>query len=178
MKWKNYTLENACYFITITVRKFVPLFQDGEVVRILFNSLEFLRHEHGLKVYAYVVMPNHIHLVAGCDAKIMNNMIGNFKSYTSRSIAEYLELNKSQLLRKFEKSAYKGQNYAIWQETFRSEVVFSEDFLKQKVDYIHNNPVKAGLVELVDDWQYSSYRQLEGDVLSGNAEFVFKVDAF
>jgi REP element-mobilizing transposase RayT len=178
MKWKNYTLENACYFITITVRKFVPLFQDDEVVRILFDSLEFLRRSDGLKVYAYVVMSNHVHLLIGCDAKIMNNMIGSFKSHTSRSIAECLELNESQFLKEFEKSAYKGQNYAIWQETFRSEVVYSDDFLKQKVYYIHNNPVKGGMVESAGDWKYSSFGQLEEGESSGDVNFGFKVDNF
>lgn len=178
MKWKNYSLENACYFITITARKFIPLFTDETVVRILFDSLEFLRRNDGLKVYAYIVMPNHIHLVVGCDSKSINNMVGGFKSYTSRSIAEYLELNNAPLLKKFEKSAYKGQNYAIWQETFRSEIIYDEAFLRQKVDYIHNNPVKGGLVESADDWQYSSCRQFECDASFGNPVSGFKVDVF
>ncbi len=171
---QNYTLENACYFITITARKFIPLFRDEEVVRILFDSLEYLRHKDGLKVYAYVVMPNHIHLVVGCDSKAMNDIVGSFKSYTSRSIAEYLELNDEQRLKEIQKVAYKGQSYAIWQETFRSEVICDEAFLRQKVDYIHNNPVKGGLVESVDDWQHSSYAQLQGD----NFVLGFKVDNF
>jgi len=176
MKWKNYSLENACYFITVTARKFIPLFQGAEVVRILFDSLEFQRRNNGLKVYAYVVMPNHIHLVVGSDPKIMNNVIGCFKSYTSRSIAEYLDVNDAQLLKKLQNSAYKGQSYAVWQETFRSEVIYGEVFLKQKVDYIHNNPVKSGLVESADDWKYSSYRQLEGDALLDNIIFEFELD--
>jgi hypothetical protein len=63
MKWKNYNEEDCMYFVTTTLRKYTPLFLDDKIVNIIFDSLSFLRKNKGLKVYAYVVMPEHIHLV-------------------------------------------------------------------------------------------------------------------
>lgn len=174
MKWKNHSLENACYFVTTTLRKFTPLFSDDKIVCIVFDSLEYLRQNQGLKVYAYVIMPNHIHLIVGCDSNDIITIVGNFKSYTSRDIAKYLKENKPELFERLKQLAYKGQNYGVWQKTFRSEVIYEESFMNQKLNYIYNNPVKRGLAKSPDGWKYSSYKQLEDDTIVSNG--IFKID--
>jgi REP element-mobilizing transposase RayT len=176
MKWKNHRLENAQYFIMTTLRKFIPLFTDDKVVSFIYDSLNYLRRNKGLKVYAYVIMPEHLHLVAGCGSDNINSLLGDFKSYTSRRIAEYIGVKDKALFDELQKAAYAGQKHAAWQETFRSEVIFETYFLKQKVDYIHNNPVRRGLVELPGDWKHSSYKCIEDDGVLD--DIVFKVDSF
>ena len=173
MKWKNYNHENSLYFVTTTIRDFVPLFEDENIVSIILDSWMFLRLNKGLDLYAYVIMPEHVHFIAKSEQVKINTLVGDFKRFTSRQIAKYLEEDKADLFEKFKKAAYKGQNYAIWQETFRSEVVTGRKFLEQKINYIHNNPVKRGLVSCPGDWKLSSFRQLV-DLQSD--ESVFKVD--
>lgn len=210
MKWKNYTKENCLYFVTTTLRKFIPLFLDDEVVKIVFSSLDFLRKNKGLKVYAYVIMPEHLHLVVDlfrcedtpkhqskcedatkyqprCDDATKHQpkcedtpeyqpmygdilerqkitvIFGDFKRFTSRQIAKYLQSKRPLLFEKCKTFAYKGQNYAIWQETFRSEVIYTKKFLRQKIDYLHMNPVRRGLVKNPEDWKNSSFNQLWKD---------------
>src|SRR3990170_204069 len=163
MKWKNYNQENGCYFVTAALRNFTPLFDEREIVSIVFDSLNFLRRNKGLKIYAYVVMPEHVHLVASAGEASITTLIGDFKRFTSRNIAEWLRVNNPPLFEKLKADAYRGQNYAVWQETFRSEVIYERKFLVQKIDYIHNNPVRRGLVEEPGDWRYTSFNQMEGD---------------
>ena len=231
MKWKNFNKENCMYFVTATLRKFNPLFLDAEVVKIIFNSLDFLRNNKGLKIYAYVIMPEHLHLVVSlfrCEDKPKHQikcedtpkhqpacmdtlkhqleyedtteykpeydktpeyqpiygdipehrkitvLFGDFKRFTSRQIAKYLQSKSPVLFEKCKVSAYKGQNYAIWQETFRSEVIYKEEFLRQKVDYIHMNPVRRGLVKKPDEWENSSFNQIWKD--DEEIETVFMID--
>jgi REP element-mobilizing transposase RayT len=102
----------------------------------------------------------------------MSVLIGDFKRFTSRQIAEYLQLESPLLFKKCKAFAYKGQNYAIWQETFRSEVIYREEFLRQKVDYIHMNPVRRGLVKNPDDWRYSSFNQMWEDDIGNESAFI------
>ncbi|MBI5561149.1 MAG: transposase [Deltaproteobacteria bacterium] len=163
MKWKNYNQEDCCYFVTATLRNFTPLFADKEIVSSIFDSLNFLRRNKGLKIYAYVVMPEHVHLVASVGDASVTTLIGDFKRFTSRKIAKWLRVNNPPLFEKLKADAYKGQNYAVWQETFRSEVIYGRKFLAQKIDYIYNNPVRRGLVEEPGDWKYTSFNQAEND---------------
>jgi len=168
MKWKNLSQKNSCYFITATLRNFTPVFLDDRAVSIVFDSLDFIRANKGLKIYAYVVMPEHIHLMAGSDTQDISALIGGFKSFTSRKIAEMLATGNPARLNKLKKAAYNGQNHAVWQETFRSELVYGNKFFAEKTNYIHNNPVRRGLVECPADWKHSSFNQVErGEKLAG-----------
>ena len=175
MKWKNYQADNSYYFITTTLREFIPLFNDEKIVKIVLDSLEYLREHAALKLYAYVIMPEHLHLIAGIDKASITEVAGAMKSFTSREIAKYLRDKKTALFAKLKKAAYKNQNYAVWQETFRSEVIYEGKFLRQKLNYIHNNPVKRGLVEKPGDWKHSSFKQIESGIVR-EGEFI--MDSF
>ena len=157
--------------MTATLRNFTPLFLDKEIVSFVLRSLDYLRNNKGLKIYAYVVMPEHIHFIGSCKGKI-TTIVGDFKRFTSREIARYMEINNPMLFEKVKADAYKGQNYAIWQETFRSEVIYEKKFLEQKINYTHNNPVRRGLVANAGDWTYSSFNQIMSDNHSGTELFI------
>lgn len=94
-------------------------------------------------------MENHIHLIA--SAANLSKEIGSFKSFTARAIIDLLKEKQSsydlgQL--KFYKLQYKiDQEYQVWQEGFHPQAILSEEMFRQKLDYIHNNPVKRGYID-------------------------------
>jgi len=132
----------------------------------VLDSLKFLQDQQRLTLYSYVIMENHLHLIA--SAENLSKEISHFKSFTARSIVDWLRENRPQSywLRWMEeaKLSHKtGQRYQLWQEWSHPQVITSEDMLRQKVDYIHNNPVKRGYVDDPAHWRYSSYRDYVGE---------------
>lgn len=151
------------HFVTCTVLHWIPVFTRPDTVEIVLDSLRYLMAE-GLKVYAYVILENHLHLVA--QSNQLDKDMRRFKSYTARELINYLDKNKvSQILEQlaFYKKAHKGdQAYQFWQEGVHPEWIQDEEMLRQKVEYIHHNPVKRGYVDEARHWRYSSARNYHG----------------
>jgi REP element-mobilizing transposase RayT len=140
------------------------MFGKVEFAEIIFNSLNFLQRQQRLKLYGYVIMENHLHLIA--SAASLSKEIGDFKSFTARCIIDLLKKNNSNyILNQFEfyKLKHKTkQEYQVWQEGFHPQAILDEEMFKQKLDYIHNNPVKRGYIDDPAHWRYSSYRNYMG----------------
>jgi putative transposase len=158
------TENNYPYFITSTTVAWIPVFTRKPYIEVLINALNFCRHSKGLKIIAYVIMDNHIHLVVSGER--LSDSIREFKSYTAREIVRLAgEENKSWLLSQlqFHKQDHKTDSrHQVWQEGFHPQQIYSEEVLRQKVDYLHHNPVRAGLVVRAEDWYYSSARNYAG----------------
>jgi hypothetical protein len=92
--------------------------------------------------------------------------VSSFKSFTARNIVDHLQhLNAESTLQRlrFAKRAHKlDRVYQVWQEGVHAEMVYSESVMRQKLDYIHHNPVKRGYVDLGEHWRYSSARDYQG----------------
>jgi putative transposase len=150
--------DTGLYFITSTIVEWIPIFTNEKYFSIITNSLKFCKKEKGLKVYAYVILDNHIHLVISGENLI--NMIQSFKRHTAKIILETLKAdNKDWILNQFH--FYKKRNkiksdYQVWQEGYHPQGIGTSDMLYQKINYIHFNPVKRGLVLKPEDWRYSS----------------------
>ncbi len=153
------------HFITCTVLHWIPVFTRPATVGILLDSLQFLMAD-GLKVYAYVILENHLHLVV--QSEQLDRDIARFKSYTAKQLIAYLSENKvSQILEQlaFYKKVHKKDNaYQFWQEGCHPEWIQNNEMMQQKVDYIHQNPVKRGYVDLPEHWRYSSARNYLGQL--------------
>jgi REP element-mobilizing transposase RayT len=151
------------HFITLTVLHWIPVFTRPETVNILLDSLKHLSEE-GLKVYAYVVLENHCHFVI--ESKALGRDIARYKSYTARKMIQYLAKNNvRQILEQlaFYKKAHKNDRaYQFWQEGVHPEFIQNEEMMRQKIDYIHNNPVKRGYVDEAAHWRYSCARNYQG----------------
>ncbi len=147
------------HFITCTVLHWIPVFTRPSTVEILFDSLRFLMAD-GLKIYAYVILENHLHMVV--QSTQLDRDIARFKSHTARNLIAYLDENNikgilDQLA--FYKKAHKGDRaYQFWQEGVHPEGIQNEEIMRQKVNYIHENPVKRGYVDEAQHWRYSSAR--------------------
>jgi len=130
----------------------------GKYCEIITHALEFYINNHKLKLHAYVIMPNHIHLIVSGEK--LSRVIQSFKMWTAKKILEELKVDKNnRLLNQFKhyKKSYKiKSNYQVWQEGSHPQLIGKNEVLVQKIDYIHYNPVRAGLVEFPEDWKYSS----------------------
>ncbi|MDK1020982.1 MAG: transposase [Candidatus Hydrogenedentes bacterium] len=151
------------HFMTCTVLHWVPVFTRAETVEILLDSLRYLSKE-GLKVYAYVVLENHMHIIA--QSTDLSRDISRFKSYTAKQVLAYLKENQVKTVLDqlaFYKKAHKGdRSYQFWQEGVHAEWIQGDEMMRQKIAYIHNNPVSRGYVDEPEHWRYSSARNYAG----------------
>ena len=152
------------HFITCTVLHWIPLFTNQESVAIILSSLKHLQESDNLKIYSYVILENHLHLVASSDD--VNKSMQKFKSFTARELLKLLEQkNATTILEQlaFYKKAHKTQTeYQVWQEGIHVKLIHSESMMIEKINYIHNNPIKRGYVDEAKHWRYSSARDYEG----------------
>jgi len=152
------------HFITCTVLHWIPLFTNQQSVQIILDSLRYLQQSDNLKIYAYVILENHLHLVASSDniAKSMKK----FKSFTAKELLELLQKqNITTILDQlaFYKKAHKQETtYQVWQEGIQPKLIQSEQMMRDKISYIHNNPIKRGYVDEAKHWRYSSARDYDG----------------
>ena len=161
---KHYKTDNDTnvYFSTCTIVQWQCIFKEEKYFRIIVDSLNYCIDHKGLSVIGYVIMLNHLHLITlNSEATSLSNIMRDFKHFTSTQIAKQLETDNAKLLLYiFQKAAEsrKKQNYKIWQDEYHPKAIYTLDFLMQKLEYIHYNPVRKGLVAKPEHWKYSSAR--------------------
>ena len=150
--------------MTCTVLHWIALFTNQQSVQILIDSLKHLQQSDNLKIYAYVILENHLHLVASSDD--IAKSIKKFKSYTAKEILSLLQKQNIKTILDqlaFYKKAHKQETtYQVWQEGMQPKLIQTEQMLREKINYIHNNPIKRGYVDEAKHWRYSSARDYEG----------------
>jgi REP element-mobilizing transposase RayT len=162
----RYTITEAKqpHFMTCTVVEWLPVFTRPDTVQILLDCWQFQRQQAGLKLYGYVILENHLHFIAQSAA--LDKCISSFKAYTARRIIDHLRVKQAEHLLKrlrFAKCAHKhDREFQFWQEGVHAELIFSEAMMREKLDYIHANPVKRGYVNLPEHWRYSSASNYAG----------------
>ncbi|GAB63256.1 MAG: hypothetical protein DWB56_02980 [Candidatus Jettenia sp.] len=152
--------DSSPYFITCTTVNWIPIFTTPYMFEIAAESLRFLRSDGLFKLYAYVILENHLHMIAASEELSKN--IGRFKSYTARRIIDSALLGKItwllNQLQEEKKSFKRYRTHQLWQEGFHPQRIQSEAMMRQKIEYIHYNPVRSGYVDDPVSWIYSSAR--------------------
>lgn len=152
------------HFLTCTVLEWLPVFTRPDAVQILLDSWLYQREHAGLQLFGYVILENHLHLIA--QAPRLDNCLSSFKSFTAGQLIKLLQAKKAERLLQrlyLGKAAHKrDRQYQFWQEGSHAEMVFSDDVMREKLDYIHYNPVKRGYVDAPEHWRYSSARNYLG----------------
>lgn len=137
----------------------MPIFTSQKYCDVIIQSLKFCKETKGLKVYAFVIMGNHFHLIA--SAPELSNTLASLKKFTAKEIFILLKQdNKEWLLSQiaFYKKKHKNESdYQVWQEGIHPQWILNNDILIQKIEYIHCNPVRRGLVDDPGHWRYSSF---------------------
>ncbi len=169
------TEADVAYFVTITIVGWIDIFTRLRQKYVIVNALKYCQKHKDLEIYAYCIMSSHIHLLCKAGEKdLLSNVLRDFKTYTSKkiieSIIEYPESRREWMLDYFKKACQhlkRKQNYKVWQDGYHAEKVYSNKFIKQKINYIHNNPVVEKLVEKPEDYVFSSarnYAELDSEI--------------
>ncbi len=166
MSRSRYQFANPAHphFLTCTVVEWLPVFTRQEATQILFDSWNYLQRNQGLQLYGFVVLENHLHAVAQTES--LPAIWSNFKSYTARRIIDLLAKHHADTLLERMRFTCKAKRidreYQFWQEGSHPQVIDGEEMLRQKLDYIHQNPVKRGYVDEPEHWRWSSARNYAG----------------
>jgi REP element-mobilizing transposase RayT len=149
--------QHAVYFITSTVHQWADVFARQDYVNILIESLKYCQKEKGLKIYGWVIMSNHIYLIVQSDKIQLSDIIRDLKKFTATRIIKAIENNLKESRKKWLLWLLKKEEKVwFWEEGYHGEEIYSESFFKTKLDYIHLNPVRAGIVEKQEEYVNSS----------------------
>jgi len=162
--------QNGTYFLTLTVVYWIDVFSRREYRDIIIESLNYCIKEKGLVIHSWVIMSNHIHLVARVEVNNgMSAVLRDFKKFTSKSILKTIvnipESRREWFLDKFAfeaKRTRRAENYKFWKDS--NHAVYLNDGIDVwgKINYIHLNPVRAGIVDEEATYVYSSARDYSG----------------
>jgi len=171
MGFKYRITNDELYFITITVVDWVDVFTRKELCDDVLASLNYCQKHKGLSIYAWCLMPSHLHMVVSVapGPNTLSDVMRDFKKFTSKkmieSINEIPESRRDWLLRHFEyagKYNPKIKDYKFWQDGLHPVELTTAAFIMQKINYIHQNPVMAGIVYRPEDYVLSSAAQYAG----------------
>lgn len=163
--------QNAVYFITFTVVDWVDVFTRKEYKVVIVDSLNYCIANKGLEVYAWCLMSNHIHLICKADENSrISDIIRDFKKFTAKTILDKIktetESRRDWMLYRFEfagKYDNRISKYRFWQDTNHAIQLDNSKLIDQKINYTHENPVRAMIVGRQEDYLYSSARDFSGE---------------
>ncbi|MFH0991410.1 MAG: transposase [bacterium] len=157
------TRENTAFFITTTITRFARVFVEDRYCNLLIQSIRQYQQRYKFLTLGFVVMPSHFHWIIVPDLMrgSISDIMRDIKKDTAWRVFEQLENDgHSELLRlfEFEGKNVRGQDRKFWMRRFDDVMIRDDLMLKQTLEYIHYNPVKAGMVDDPEDYRYSSAR--------------------
>lgn len=162
---EGYTIRDQTlpHFITATVVDWIDVFSRKVYRDEVIKCFDYCIKNKGMIVYGYVIMSNHIHMVVQSKDGKLSDLLRDFKKYTATSILNKIqnepESRREWMLERFKlatQSHSRNKNYQFWQYGNHPEEIYTNKFMWSKLDYIHLNPVRAGLVEKASHFIYSS----------------------
>jgi REP element-mobilizing transposase RayT len=148
-KWSNLNLPGALHFVTGNCINRLPVFTEPACCNAFLNELKTLNQDWPSKLIAYVLMPDHFHLICNPrDGRIIE-FARDLKSRAAKAIMH------ATIRSSFPET---DEGHQVWQESFKGVALWSGWMIWQKINYIHANPLKAGLVKSARDYYWSSFR--------------------
>lgn len=175
--------KEGAHFLTLQISGWVDLFTRKNYCDIVIESFKYSQQFKGLNLFAYVIMSNHIHLLAQSEVGDLSGFIRDFKSFTSKRFLEIINSGSEsrsdwmKMVFEYHAKNLSKQKHQVWTHENHAEHVYSQKFIEQKVRYIHNNPVKSGIVAKPEDYVYSSarnYADLESPIEIIKVDFRWK----
>lgn len=158
--------QSGLYYLTFQVVDWIDVFTRQVYKDIIIESLRYCQKNKGLQIFGFVIMSNHIHLIANSVDDCLSDNVRDFKKVTSKNIIKEIKENpqesrKEWMLNRFEYNANKhsrNENYQFWTQENHAIYLYSPNFTYEKLEYMHNNPVRAGIVQYPEHYLYSSAR--------------------
>ena len=166
--WKNHYIDNAVHHVTGTVHGWQPVLLCPNIIRIFEEEFNRMIKRWSVDIIGYVIMPEHFHMMIQSDqGNYIMRFIQSGRRYISGRVRKLIEsknnaLNSYFSYKDIDLSAFYSKtagksNFRFWKEKPRVFPISKEEDVLKKLDYIHNNPVRRGLVQSPGDWGYSSY---------------------
>ena len=151
----HYDHEGCARFVTFCTHRKIAVLQAPQFRTIVVDAISEIHAQSLFRLYGYVIMPDHIHLVLLPPEKIaLSAVVGEIKSLSAKRIHAVLSADD---IRHFTVIRNRLERFALWQRRCYDHNCRSEEALWEKVNYCHNNPVRRGLVETPGEWKWSSY---------------------
>ena len=178
---RNYKFyeKTELYFVTYTVIGWIDVFTRDIYRNVLLDSWNYCIKNKGLKIYAWCIMTNHVHMIISSEKEELSDIMRDMKSFTSSTLKKLITENPTEsrkhwilkILREAGTKNKHNNNFQFWQQHNHPILLDSNFLLEQKLNYIHENPVKAGFVDEPEDFLYSSARDYAG--IKGLVEIEF-----
>jgi putative transposase len=161
---RAFDVPGDAHELTFSTYRRLPLLSKPAARDFFITCLQRTRAKHGFRVIAYVVMPNHVHLLVLPDGKPIREILMAVKSEFAKQLLAKLRAVNSAALEKLKVTRRDGTTrYRVWQVGGGYDRnLFSPAAIKAAIEYIHANPVRSGLCETVVDWKWSSARWYYG----------------
>lgn len=160
-KFRN---QEQLYFVTFAVVNWIDLFIRNEYKDIMLESWKHCQLHKGLEIYSWCIMTSHIHMIIGTNGNKLEDIMRDMKKHTSTALKTAIQSNQQEsrrewmlwMMERAGKKNSQNMNFQLWQQDNHPIELSDIKMLHQKLDYIHNNPVVAGIVEKPEDYIYSS----------------------
>jgi len=173
MPRKGYIIhdQQAIYYLTSTIVGWIDVFSRKVYRDIVIDSFKYCIKHKGLHLHAYVIMSNHVHLIVSVDEGFtISDFVRDFKKYTAKQILDDMINNNTESRRQWILHQFgyyasrhaRNEKYQVWDHDNHFIELSSPKLTQQKIDYIHENPVRAGLVYRPEDYVYSSASNYAG----------------
>lgn len=154
------------YFLTFQVVGWADIFSRKVYRDIILDSLKYCRQSKGLNLFAYVIMTNHVHAIMQSKNDDLSGLVRDFKKYTSKTILKEVNENKQESRREWLQMVFKyhakynkrAKEMQLWTHENHAVELISNKMIDSRLEYIHENPVRAGWVEKSEEYLYSSAR--------------------
>ena len=168
--------KEGIHFVTFALVEWC-IYQQ-EIPSYSIGKSEVLSKYKGLQIYSGCIMSNHVHLVVAAANNDTREIRRDFKKFTAKEIIRAIRENPAEsrkewmldIFTRMGESNSRNMRYQFWRQDNQPKVLFSQKFTQQKLDYVHNNPVEAGIVERAADYWYSSARDYDEGCIVGLLE--------
>lgn len=161
MAYKVYD-KFGLYSITFTIVGWIDVFTRECYKKVLVESLNYCTDRKGLYIHCWTIMSNHVHLIVTCDGDL-TGVIRDLKQFTAKSFLKLIqsenESRREWLMHMFQFHARfnkANSNYQVWQHGYHAVELTTDAMIEQRIDYIEENPIRAGIVRNPEDFIYSS----------------------
>ncbi|HLO58481.1 MAG TPA: transposase [Bacteroidales bacterium] len=161
--------QEGIFYLTLTIVDWIDIFTRKIYRDLIIDSLRYCQLNKGLDIFAFVIMSNHLHIIVQSIKGDLSGTLRDFKKFTSNNIIQTIndtpESRGVWILERFKLKAdqhSRNKEYQVWIQNNHAIQLYSPDFIREKLDYLHNNPVRAGWVDKPEDYIYSSARYYAG----------------
>ena len=172
--------QAATHFLTFSIMGWIDIFSRQRYRDMMLESMQYCHQHKGLKIGAYVIMSNHIHIIWATTNNNLSDIVRDFKTFTSKAITEAIETETESrrdwllyMFRFYANRTAANDYFKVWTGNNHPEEIHSEPFLQTKLKYIHENPTRAGLVAEPSHYLYSSAANYEGKKGLMEIDFLF-----